>query len=116
MPTTSLQRSIFTNLTYVDQLKDQITRSGGTIVFTKDNMIVASEVSESQYRELLKSPYVEKIDVLPLKRYANQGVKYKENVKIVDNTRIKSVVIPTPQPVEPTPTPPSTPPADPAGS
>jgi hypothetical protein len=73
------QRLLFRNLTYVDSLKQQITNSGGTIVFMKDNIIVASEISEAQYRQLLNNPYIEKLDVLPLKRYANDGVKFEKN-------------------------------------
>ena len=58
-------------ITYNDPIKQIIVSSGGTIIFTKDNMIIASDLSESQYRELLRSEYVEKIDVLPLKSYGN---------------------------------------------
>lgn len=89
---TSTQNPIFTNLYYNSEIRSYIVNSGGTIVFAKDNVIVASEVSESQYRELLKSPLIEKIDVLPLKRYANEGIKYVENEKsneVVQNTTSK---------------------------
>jgi hypothetical protein len=48
----------------------------------KDNIIVASEVSEAQYRELLNNPYVEKLDVLPLKRWKNEGIKYTQNESV----------------------------------
>ena len=75
---TSTQSLIFRNSTYVDDIKKEIINSGGTIVFMKDNIIVASEISEAQYRELLKSPYIDKLDVLPLKRYADTGIKYVE--------------------------------------
>jgi len=76
---TSTQAAVFKNTTYSNEIKDQITTSGATIVFIKDNVILASEISEAQYRELLTNPYVDKIDVLPLKRYGNEGVKYTEN-------------------------------------
>jgi hypothetical protein len=76
---TSQNAKIFRNLTYSDKIKDQIVRSGGTVVFSKDNIVVASEVSEAMYRELLKSTYIEKMDILPLKRYKNQGIKYTKN-------------------------------------
>lgn len=56
-------------LTYNDYIKNLISISGGTVVFMKDNMIVASEISEEQYRSLLKNPYIEKIDIIPMKRY-----------------------------------------------
>ena len=50
----STQSQVFSNLTYNDEIKGSIIKSGGTIVFIKDNVIVATEISESQYRELLK--------------------------------------------------------------
>lgn len=71
--------SIINKSTYTDEIKEQITTSGGTIVFVKDNIIVASEISEAQYRELLNSPFISKVDILPLKRYANEGIKYTES-------------------------------------
>lgn len=65
----STQSNLFNNLTYNKEVISNITSSGGTIVFTKDNVIIASEISEAQYIELLKNPYISKIDILPLKRY-----------------------------------------------
>ena len=79
---TSTQSSLFRNLTYTDNIKDQIIVSGGTVVFVKDNVMIASEISEAQYRELLNSPYIDKLDVLPLKRYGNVGVQYTKNTDI----------------------------------
>lgn len=87
---------LYSKLSYTDTIKDQIVKSGGTVVFTKDNILVASEVSEAQYRELLQSQYIDKIDILPLKRYANEGIKYTENTNLADNTNIENIkVIPT---------------------
>ena len=76
---TSTQSTLFRNLTYTDNIKDEIIVSGGTVVFVKDNVLIASEISEAQYRELLRSPFIDKIDVLPLKRFANEGIKYNQN-------------------------------------
>jgi len=75
---TSTQTKLFINSTYNDEIKDSIIASGGTVVFMRDNVIMASEISENQYRELLKDPYISKIDILPLKRYKNEGVEYVE--------------------------------------
>jgi len=72
----STQSSLFGNLTYNSQISTLITASGGTIIFVKDNIIVASEISEAQYRDFLNNPYIDKVDVLPLKRYGNTGVQY----------------------------------------
>jgi len=81
---TSTQSQVFRNITYSNEIKDQITISGATIVFMKDNVILASEISEAQYRELLTNPYVDKMDVLPLKRYADEGIKYTSVNAIVN--------------------------------
>ena len=88
------QSSLFNNLSYVNEIKDQIVNSGGTIVFMKNNVIVASEISEAEYRELLNSPYIDKLDVLPLKRYGNEGVKYNESVasEFVTNTTFENTL------------------------
>jgi len=79
---TSTQSQVFRDLTYSNNIKDQIINSGGTIVFMRDNVIMASEISEAQYREFLNSPYIEKLDVLPLKRYGNVGIQYTQNINI----------------------------------
>jgi hypothetical protein len=68
--------SLPTKITYNDTIKEDIVASGGTIIFIKDNIIVASEISEEHYRILLDSPYISKIDVLPLKRYKNETQEY----------------------------------------
>ena len=81
MPT-STQIPLFTNLSYVNEIKEQILTSGGTIVFMKDNIIVASEISEVEYRELLNNPFIDKLDVLPLKRYGNVGINYTQNSSV----------------------------------
>lgn len=82
---TSTQSQVFRDLTYSNDIKDQIINSGGTIVFMRDNVIMASEISESQYRELLNSPYIEKLDVLPLKRYGDVGIQYTQNIITINN-------------------------------
>ena len=88
---TSTQSSLFINLTYSNEIQSLISSSGGTIVFTKDNVILASEISEAQYRDLLKNPYIDKIDVLPLKRYANTGVQYIQNTSGTSGTSGNSI-------------------------
>lgn len=72
----STQTDLFINDTYNDYIKNNILISGGTIIFTRDNVIMASEISEEQYQALMNDPYVDKVDILPLKRY--EGVKYAE--------------------------------------
>jgi hypothetical protein len=77
---TSTHSTIFTDLTYTNEIKEQIVLSGGTIIFIKDNVIMASEISEAEYRELLNNPYIDKLDVLPLKRYGYDSNTYNAMV------------------------------------
>ena len=56
--------------TYNDIIIEEISNSGGTIIFVKENVIIASNISESEYRSLLNSSYINKIDILPLKDYS----------------------------------------------
>jgi membrane-anchored glycerophosphoryl diester phosphodiesterase (GDPDase) len=77
---TTTQNTIFTELTYTNEIKEQIVLSGGTIIFIKDNVIMASEISEAEYRELLNNPYIDKLDVLPLKRYGYDSITYNNMI------------------------------------
>jgi len=90
---TSTQSSVFTNLTYTDEIKQQIVSSGGTVIHVRNNIIIASEISEAEYRELLNNPQIDKIDVLPFKRYANEGSQYQPNdsSSFVGNATITNV-------------------------
>ncbi len=74
----STQTKLFTNSTYNEHILNSILTSGGTLVFVRDNVMMISELSEEQYNALLNDPYVDRVDVLPLKRYANEGIKYNE--------------------------------------
>jgi hypothetical protein len=65
----SSQSSVYKQLSYSEDIKNEILLSGGTIVYMKDNIIIASEVSEAEYIELLNNPHIYKLDVLPAKRY-----------------------------------------------
>ena len=61
------QTTIITN--YNNEIKSLITNSGGTVIFVHDNMIIASEISEEQYRNFLVNPYIDKIDIVSMKSY-----------------------------------------------
>ena len=74
----STQTKLFTNSTYNDYIQNEILISGGTLIFMRDNVMMVSEITEEQYIALLNDPYVDKVDVLPLKRYANEGIKYNK--------------------------------------
>ena len=91
------QTVLFSDLTYVGPLKDSIIKSGGTVVFVRDNVILATEISEAQYRELLNSPYIQKMDILPIKRYGENLITYQETTTVDTNTTVSvdSVIVTT---------------------
>jgi len=57
--------------TFNPEISNLIKNEGGAVVYSTGNIIVASEISEELYQELLKSSYIESLEVLPLKRYSN---------------------------------------------
>jgi hypothetical protein len=89
----SKNKTIVSDLTYVTPLKESILKSGGTVVFVRDNLILATEISEEQYRDLLNNPYVDKIDVLPIKRYGDNISPYQEVVSQDVPISIDSVIV-----------------------
>jgi hypothetical protein len=76
MATTQTQQAIV--LTYNKEVEHTITQNGGTIVYSKDNIVIGSEISEELYRELLKNTYIESVFILPLKRYTSQDTQTSE--------------------------------------
>ena len=90
---TSAQNIMISDLTYVSTLKDSIIKSGGTVVFIRDNVMLATEISEAQYRDLLNNPYVDKIDVLPIKRYGTNTLPYQEVLSQNTAVSIDSVIV-----------------------
>lgn len=72
--------------TFNPEISKLITIEGGSVVYQAGNIIVASEISEELYRELLKSPYIERLEVLPLKRYGNIQTSDLPTVTIQDTT------------------------------
>ena len=58
--------------TFNPEISNLIKNEGGSVVYQSGNIIVASEVSQELFRELLKSPYIESLEALPLKRYSNR--------------------------------------------
>ena len=56
--------------TFNPEISNLINNEGGTVIYSSGNILIASEISEELYRELLKSPYIITLEVLPLKRYS----------------------------------------------
>jgi hypothetical protein len=73
--------------TFNPEISNLVTNEGGTVIYSSGNIIIASEVSEELYRELLKSPYIDSLEVLPLKRY-NKTQKIDVPTVTVGNTTV----------------------------
>lgn len=58
-----------TILRFNSEVEYNIRQHNGTIVYSFNNIIIASEISDTLYSELLKDPYIEYIQDLPLKKY-----------------------------------------------
>lgn len=58
-------------LRYNSEVETSVKQNGGTVLYSYNNIIIASEISESFYNELQKNPYIEYIDSLPLKKYGD---------------------------------------------
>jgi hypothetical protein len=70
--------NIIKRLSYSEDISKQLILSGGTIIMIRDNVILATEVSEEQFRWLLDNPFIEKMDLLPLKRWRDEGIRYTD--------------------------------------
>lgn len=53
------------------EVENTIKQNSGTIVYSFNNIIIASEINDSLFKELLKSPYIDYIQDLPLKSYGD---------------------------------------------
>ena len=58
-------------LRYNTEIEDNIRQNGGTIIYSYNNIIIASEISENFYIELKSSDNIEYIETLPLKKYGD---------------------------------------------
>jgi hypothetical protein len=64
--------NISTNiLRYNSEVETSVKQNGGTVLYSYNNIIIASEISESFYNELQKNPYIDYIESLPLKKYGD---------------------------------------------
>lgn len=58
-------------LRYNSEIETSINQNGGTVLYSYNNIIIASEISDTFYNELQKNPYIDYIDSLPLKKYGD---------------------------------------------
>lgn len=61
-------------LRYNSEVKDDITQNGGTILYSYNNIIVASEISEESYSNLMKNDNIDFLQDLPLKKYGDVDI------------------------------------------
>lgn len=77
-------------LRYNSQIENNILQNGGTVLYSYNNIIIASEISESYFIELQKNSYIEYIEDLPLKKYGeiNYSLIDQSDVSKMTNTEI----------------------------
>lgn len=56
-------------LRYNSVVESDISQNGGTVCYSYNNIIIASEISEELYNQLKINPYIDYIEDLPLKKY-----------------------------------------------
>ena len=71
-------------LSYNSVIENIINTQGGTILYSYDNMIIASEITDTLYNSLVKNPNIEYIDSLPLKKYGD--INYNLIDQVITNT------------------------------
>jgi len=67
----TLNISSGTSLSYNSSIENIINTQGGTVLYSYDNIIIASEITDAFYNELYKNPYIEYIESVPLKKYGD---------------------------------------------
>ena len=60
-----------TILRYNSIIENDITQNGGTVLYSFNNIIIASEISEIFFKSLQNNTYIEYINSLPLKKYGD---------------------------------------------
>lgn len=58
-------------LRYNSQIEEDISQNGGTVLYSYNNIIIASEINDALFAELQKNTYIEYIKDLPLKKYGD---------------------------------------------
>lgn len=58
-------------LRYNSQIEEDISQNGGTVLYSYNNIIIASEINDALFTELQKNTYIEYIKDLPLKKYGD---------------------------------------------
>jgi hypothetical protein len=90
-------------LRYNSQIEENISQNGGTILYSYNNIIIASEINDALFDELQKNTNIEYIKDLPLKKYGEIDYSFINQLDIskldisgittetIDNKTIESV-------------------------
>lgn len=52
-------------------IEKDIKKHGGTVIYSYNNLIIATEIDDNLFAELKKNPFIEYIEDLPMKRYGD---------------------------------------------
>lgn len=87
-------------------IENDIIKNSGKIVYSYNNMIIASEISEEYYTELAKNPLIENIYEVPLKRSGEIDLRV---VGQMDISKFKTSIVDEPggNKTDPPPSPPA---------
>jgi len=69
-------------LRYNSDIRNEINQNGGTVLYSYNNIIIASEISEELYNQLQISPNIDYIEDLPLKKYGEVDLNLIDQLDI----------------------------------
>ena len=78
-------------LRYNSIIEDDITNNGGTVLYSYNNIIIASEISDEIYTKLQNDNHIEYIQDLPLKKYGDVDVNLINQFDAARITTISNV-------------------------
>lgn len=84
-----------TILNYNSEIKSEIVSNGGSVIYSYNNIILATEITEELYTELKKSSYIQYIEDVPLKRYGDIDPDLIDQLDISNLTGVTSTNITT---------------------
>jgi hypothetical protein len=84
-----------TILNYNSEIKNDIVSNGGSVIYSYNNIILATEISDELYAELKKSSYIDYIEEVPLKKYGDIEPDLIDQLDISKLTGVTSTDITT---------------------
>lgn len=71
-----------TILKYNSEIETSVTTNGGTVLYSFNNIIIASEITDSFFVELQKNPNIDYIEELPLKKFGDVDINLIDQLDI----------------------------------